>query len=253
METKMITIPFDVELAKKITNNEVDGKIVTRDGRCVRIVCWDMKSEDSIVALVQCEFKEIVRSYTADGLLISKYENPSDLMLAIPEYMTFKDGDVIACGWEDNNESSSWISIVKSANYSADGVRTSDYVTFIVKSNNHTDGLLNFDMYTNAGEWARFATEAEKQTMINALKECKEPIAKEYLKRFFGIEAKPEYNFKPFDKVLVRQKDFHLWVARFFDRISDEGKFVCTDSLHYDYCIPYNEKTKHLHSTKEKY
>lgn len=37
METKII-IPFDVELAKKITNGEVDGKVVTRDGQSVRIV-----------------------------------------------------------------------------------------------------------------------------------------------------------------------------------------------------------------------
>lgn len=42
--------------------------------------------------------------------------------------------------------------------------------------------------------------------MINALKASNNPKAKEYLKRFFGIEEKPKYEFKPFDKVLVRKE-----------------------------------------------
>lgn len=29
METKMIIVPFDVELAKKITKGKIDGKVVT--------------------------------------------------------------------------------------------------------------------------------------------------------------------------------------------------------------------------------
>lgn len=238
MEQKLVRVPFDIELAKKITNNEVDGKIVTRDGRCVRIVCWDMKSEDSIVALMQGEFTENVRSYTADGLFISKYENPGDLMLEIPEYMTFKDGVLIAyeCG-----------DLVLFRNHI---FNRRCYQQYAVLSN----GKLEIGTSVCMGySESRLANEEERQIFINALKSTKHPSAKEYLKRFFGIEAKPEYNFKPFDKVLVRQKDFHLWVARFFDRVSDEGKFVCTDSLNYEYCIPYNEETKHLHNTTAKW
>lgn len=35
-------IPFNIELAKKITNKEVTGRIVTKDGRNAKILCWDM-------------------------------------------------------------------------------------------------------------------------------------------------------------------------------------------------------------------
>ena len=53
METKYITIPFDVERAKRIQDKEELGKIVTRDGRSVRIVCWDMKNDEyPIIALI---------------------------------------------------------------------------------------------------------------------------------------------------------------------------------------------------------
>lgn len=42
--------------------------------------------------------------------------------------------------------------------------------------------------------------------MIKALKKSENPKAKEYLKRFFGIKEEPKYDFKPFDKVLVRKE-----------------------------------------------
>jgi hypothetical protein len=43
MEHKLVKVPFDVELAKKITNKECEGKIVTRSGRSARIVCFDIE------------------------------------------------------------------------------------------------------------------------------------------------------------------------------------------------------------------
>lgn len=42
METKYVKVPFEVELAKKITNGEVEGRIVTRGGRSARVVCYDV-------------------------------------------------------------------------------------------------------------------------------------------------------------------------------------------------------------------
>lgn len=32
METKYVKVPFEVELAKKITNGEVEGRIIDNDG-----------------------------------------------------------------------------------------------------------------------------------------------------------------------------------------------------------------------------
>lgn len=59
-------ISFDIELAKKITNKEAKGRIVTRDGRQVRIVCFDRKEKEwPIVALVQ-----ITENY--DSVIICK-------------------------------------------------------------------------------------------------------------------------------------------------------------------------------------
>jgi hypothetical protein len=84
METKEITIPFDLERAKRITNCEEEGKIVTRDGRNVRIICWDAHRDDNIITLVEDEKGvEFPMSYTPDGLVFLSIESACDLFISI--------------------------------------------------------------------------------------------------------------------------------------------------------------------------
>lgn len=64
-----------------------------------------------------------------------------------------------------------------------------------------------------------------------------------------------KFNFKPFDKVLVRDDDSGTWKIEFFERMEWDNKrhpYVC---MWYKYrqCIPYNEETAHLLGTKEPY
>ena len=56
-QTRFKKVPFDLELAKKITNKEVKGRIVTEDKLPVRIVCFDLKYGGSkiLAVLVDCE------------------------------------------------------------------------------------------------------------------------------------------------------------------------------------------------------
>lgn len=96
----------------------------------------------------------------------------------------------------------------------------------------------------------RFATEDERQKFIDALKTSKEPKAKMCLKQFFGIEIEPEYKFKPFDKVLVRDTEDDDWrVSLFVRKIADaqykEERYECLNGTGWIYCIPY-EGNEHL-------
>lgn len=67
MEQKMLRVPFDLETAKKITNGETPGRIVTRVGLQARIICWDKKSGNNmpIVALVTMKSIERVVIFIA--------------------------------------------------------------------------------------------------------------------------------------------------------------------------------------------
>lgn len=100
MEKKYIKGPFDVEMAKKISNGEVDGKIITRDGRNVRVVCWDARGELCILALLAGKSRDDVGAYPNNGRIFREGESPADLMLEIPEYMRFKDGGITTLGWK---------------------------------------------------------------------------------------------------------------------------------------------------------
>ena len=58
-------------------------KVVTRDGRNVRIVCTDVKSESyPVLALVDNGDEEICNSYTKEGRFRTDNEVPRDLFFA---------------------------------------------------------------------------------------------------------------------------------------------------------------------------
>lgn len=92
MEKKLVKVPFKAELAKKIINGEVDGRIVTRDGKNVRILCFDRKgSALPIIALVEikCGVEDYFSFYINGHYDI--YENNSkDIMLEICKQLTIK-------------------------------------------------------------------------------------------------------------------------------------------------------------------
>lgn len=83
IEKKTVTrYKFDISLAKKIQNKEIEGKIVTRDGRNVRILCFDRNSIDCIVVLIDNKSWEMIESYTLDGALYDLgLESPLDLFI----------------------------------------------------------------------------------------------------------------------------------------------------------------------------
>ena len=60
------------------------------------------------------------------------------------------------------------------------------------------------------------------------------------------FKIKKEYNFKPFDKVLVRDYDDQCWECNFFSRI--DGSYFCCTYGTWTYCIPY-EGNEHLVGT----
>lgn len=58
-------------------------KVVTRDGRSVRIICADRMDDDyPVVALVRDKVSEELLSYTEDGVLWKNHDDDNDLFFA---------------------------------------------------------------------------------------------------------------------------------------------------------------------------
>lgn len=64
----------------------------------------------------------------------------------------------------------------------------------------------------------------------------------------FGVsDQERKYQFKPFDKVLVRDSDEQEWECNLFSHIDEEGLYYCVSSW-WVQCIPY-EGNEHLLGT----
>ena len=61
-----------------------------------------------------------------------------------------------------------------------------------------------------------------------------------------------ENQFKPFDRVLVRDSNNGPWRANFYSHRDDIGNHVCISGV-WNYCISYNEETAHLLGTIKPY
>ena len=247
----MTAIPFDVERAKRIQAGEEPGKIVTRGGRNVRIVCWDRKTEQKYKIVSLSDTGKFERVLLHDKTGESDSSTGDNLVLQVPEWTQFKDGDVIYCDTTDYREDRYiWIAVMKEL-YCQDSDRIHIDFYFSIDIEGECKGETVFDELDCCADYVRLATEEEKQKLIDALKQSTDPRAKEYLKRFFGIEEKEEYKFKPKDWVLCYGDGWNLcqFSHTKLRDIDYAMMYVTVGGIAYERCIPYNEKTKHLLGT----
>lgn len=138
---KYIFKDFDIELARQITNNSLNGEIFIRDNngdmKLARIICFDFMEEGGeIIALArENNFREKAFNFNSNGQCVQDHNKK--IILKIPEYCTFRDGDVISFNGDNN------VAILKSIDYKNNS--HSDYVTYFYSNDN---------IYYDTGNWA---------------------------------------------------------------------------------------------------
>lgn len=97
----------------------------------------------------------------------------------------------------------------------------------------------------------RLATDSEKQQLFDAL--AKEGKAWDADKKVL-VDLPKKCEFKAFDKVMVRDSKDEVWRPAFFWREHSNGsEYVILSGEIYNYCIPYNDQTKHLLGTTDEW
>lgn len=157
----------------------------------------------------------------------------------------FKDGDILSCD-EDTYTKHTTLILHKN------GCVVESLVSLIrhhdlVESREPINEVLLSRLY--------YAREDEKKELFDALaKEGKAWDAEK--KKVVDLSKKCE--FKPFQKVLVRDTLDEEWVPNFFSNMNREGEvylYGCisgsTTVVYSKYCIPYNEETAHLLGTTD--
>lgn len=229
-------IPFDIELAKLITNKKAEGKIVTREGNDVRILCFDRKDDTySIITLVSEYNTEQFRSYTVKGEYAINQETKHDLFIELPNY-NFNNGDIIT--YIDPYSENKVIAIIDNVSYKDYKPVIKQHISYIP-----SDDCISL-VDTGVGYNLKKASESEINLLKNALKNSILETVKEYYNKFFCV------NFKPFEKVLVRHSNYANWSVNFFSHKEEDG-YVCINGFKWSQCIPYNDETKHLLCTNK--
>lgn len=150
--------------------------------------------------------------------------------LEIEKQLEFKDGDIVVYGKS--------VAICRRIYKHT----LSFYVTL-----NEMFGLLFADEVESSEEY-RFATDEDKQQLFDAL--AKEGKAWDAEKKQI-VDIKKEHQFKPFEKVLVRDSYNDMWRANFFSHIKeDDGRYVTT-GLTWKFCIPYIGNESLVGTTKD--
>jgi hypothetical protein len=150
--------------------------------------------------------------------------------LEIEKQLEFKDGDIVVYGKS--------VAICRKF-YK----HTLSFYIFL----NEMFGLLFADEVESSEEY-RFATEEEKQQLFDALE--KEGKAWDAEKKQI-VDIKKELQFKPFEKVLVRDSYNDMWRASFFSHITeDDGRYVTTCCT-WKFCIPYIGNESLVGTTKD--
>ena len=158
--------------------------------------------------------------------------------LEIEKQNEFKDGDIVTQGVLKGIN----VYIIKNCIDKIDN-KYNYYARY-----NTQDKEIDYDDWAHISPFAKFATNSEKQQLLDALaKENKAWDAE--TKTLEDLPKKCE--FKPFDKVLVRDDKEDQWSANIFS-YQLRGMFYCLGEGYWKYCIPY-EGNEHLLGTTDNF
>ena len=154
--------------------------------------------------------------------------------LEIEKQLEFKDGDILVAEEDNYYDKVIFIAAIKD-----------DIVSKVLINVRYEDYEVNYNEYRfGRNRNLRLATDSEKKQLFDALtKEGK----------YWDTEKKQvmdlkEHQFKPFEKVLVRDSYEDKWRASFFSNIREGYAKYVTTGLVWKFCIPY-EGNEHLLGT----
>lgn len=158
----------------------------------------------------------------------------------------FKDGDIVFMKGIKGGYYANCIFILRSEY--KDGDERAFYYAFY-----NTDDKFTIAEYGNTRVHysLRPATDSEKQQLFDALakKGKRWDVGKKQI-----VDLKPKVELKPFDKVLVRDAADDAWHIDLFERMRNSHvyPYMCLNTV-WNFCIPYNENTKHLLGTTDEW
>ena len=112
-------------------------------------------------------------------------------------------------------------------------------------------------IYGKKGEWQNFSLSRKGHPYSDECGECCIFPSREmrdwskFIAPWLKKERFDPKMFKAFDKVLARLNKQGIWCCELFSFIEDDTNLIKCCGAYYQYCIPYNDDTKHLVGTAD--
>ena len=196
--------------------------------------------------------RKYIEYVKADLAKVNKRLNLETLEI---ESREFNDGDILTC---------LSTSICKSSIFILKGYDIYGYLYYAATEGSGELHISTGNAWCGTNSIVRYATEEEKAKLFDALaKENKrwnaekkviediKPKPKKDSATYKKVSDKPEHEFQPFEKVLVRDDYGGIWEPDFFSHKAGndvELKYMCLTTV-WKFCIPY-EGNEHLLGTK---
>ena len=208
---------------KHYLNSEDKNKIVYYEEFLCTTARYSLEDKDTVHTYIKTIEEKLGGKLNRETLKIEK---------AQPK---FKDGDILSCD-EDSYTRHTTLILHKDENITESIVSLVRHKK-LIRINVPIDNFLLSRLYP--------AREDEKKELFDAL--AKEGKTWDAEKKQI-VDIKKEHQFKPFEKVLVRDSYDDMWRASFFSHIKeDDGRYVTT-CLTWRFCVPY-KGNEHLLGT----
>lgn len=211
---------------KHYFNSEDENKIVYYEAFLCTTERYSFEDKDSVQTYIKTIEEKLGSKLNRETLKIEKQ----------PE---FKDGDIVA------------LVVRKCTHIAIFQSRQEAYIGFHAVLCQNDELLLEKPFREDVGDIElRLATDSEKQQLFDAL--AKEGKAWDSEKKII-VELKPKVELKPFDKVLVRQRETEEWRANIFSHIYKTDEYLDYVCIHgtWEFCIPYDGNEQLLGTTKD--
>lgn len=211
--------------SKHYLNSEDENNIKYNEAFLCTTERYSLEDKDTAQTYINTIEKRLGGKLNLDTLEIEKTQ---------PE---FKDGDIVA------------LVVRKCTHIAIFQSRQEAYIGFHAVLCQNDELLLEEPFREDVGDIElRLATNSEKQQLFDAL--AKDGKAWDAEKKQF-VDIKKEHQFKPFEKVLVRDFIDDVWRASFFSHIKEnDGRYVTT-CVTWKFCIPYIGNESLLGTTKD--
>lgn len=208
---------------KHYLNSEDKNKIVYYEEFLCTTARYSLEDKDTVQTYIKAIEKRLGGKLNRETFEIKK------------THPKFKDGDILSCD-EDSYTRHTTLILHKDENITESIVSLVRHRK-LIRINTPIDNFLLSRLYP--------AREDEKKELFDAL--AKEGKTWDAEKKQI-VDIKKEHQFKPFEKVLVRDSYDDMWRASFFSHIKeDDGRYVTT-CLTWRFCVPY-EGNEHLLGT----